>query len=179
MRERVVVVGVDGSPASYNALRWALSHPRCAGARIRAIRCWMPVLARAWEAALTDQPVPPITVLHAQAERELADVVAAAVTREHLSPELTVDQEVIRGPAGPVLVAQASDADLLVVGHARRLVEIRHRSVSWYCVRHARCPVVVVPPPIGTHRPLDRRPHRPPARDTHRGLALTAAREGR
>jgi nucleotide-binding universal stress UspA family protein len=152
MRERVVVVGVDGSPASYNALRWALSHPRCAAVRVRAIRCWMPVLARVWEAALTDQPVPPISALQAQAERELADVVAAAVTRERLSPEVTVDQEVIRGPAGPVLVAQAGDADLLVVGHARRLVEIRHRSVSWYCVRHAGCPVVIVPPPAGMHR---------------------------
>jgi nucleotide-binding universal stress UspA family protein len=158
MRERVVVVGVDGSPASYNALRWALSYSRYVAGRVRAIRCWMPVLARVWEATLTDQPVPPISALQAQAERELADVVTAAVTHERPSPTVTVEQEVIRGPAGPALVAQASAADLLVVGHARRLVEIRHRSVSWYCVRHAGCPVVVVPPPVGMHRLVARGP---------------------
>ncbi len=35
----VVVVGVDGSPASYTALRWALAHASRTGARVRAVRC--------------------------------------------------------------------------------------------------------------------------------------------
>lgn len=35
----VVVVGVDGSPASYTALRWALTHAARTGSRVHAIRC--------------------------------------------------------------------------------------------------------------------------------------------
>lgn len=58
-----------------------------------------------------------------------------------------MQQRVVRGPAGPVLVSQAAGTDLLVVGHGHRWVtEMVHRSVSWYCVRRATCPVVVIPP---------------------------------
>jgi hypothetical protein len=46
-----------------------------------------------------------------------------------------------------VLVASAAGADLLVVGHGYRWVtEMLHRSVSWYCVRYATCPGLVIPP---------------------------------
>jgi nucleotide-binding universal stress UspA family protein len=58
MGEQVVVVGVDGSPASYTALRWALAHAARIGAQVRAVRCWTPIVARRWEAALTGEPVP-------------------------------------------------------------------------------------------------------------------------
>jgi hypothetical protein len=53
-----------------------------------------------------------------------------------------------------VLVANADGADLLVVGHGPRVAELVHRSVSWYCVRNATCPVVVVPPAMATCRTL-------------------------
>jgi nucleotide-binding universal stress UspA family protein len=44
MSERLLVVGVEGSPASYTALRWALAHAGRTGARVRAVRCWTPIL---------------------------------------------------------------------------------------------------------------------------------------
>lgn len=53
---------------------------------------------------------------------------------------------------GPGLTRLAGEDDLLVVG-----ARTPHRSVWWrpgtdtYCVRHARCPVVVVPPPALLH----------------------------
>jgi nucleotide-binding universal stress UspA family protein len=47
----LIVLGVDGSPASYTALRWALAHAGRADARVHAARCWTPVVARRWEAA--------------------------------------------------------------------------------------------------------------------------------
>ncbi|MGH3976419.1 MAG: universal stress protein, partial [Pseudonocardiaceae bacterium] len=59
MSHQVVMVGVDGSPASYTALRWALARAACIGAQVHAVRCWMPVVARGWEAAVTGEPVPP------------------------------------------------------------------------------------------------------------------------
>jgi nucleotide-binding universal stress UspA family protein len=65
-----------------------------------------------------------------------------------------VQQQVVRSPAGPGLVSQAAGADLLVVGRCRRSIEVLHRSVSWYCVRHANCPVLVFPPAMATRREL-------------------------
>jgi nucleotide-binding universal stress UspA family protein len=155
MGEQVVVVGVDGSPASYTALRWALAHAPHIGAQVRAVRCWTPIVASRWEAAVTGEPVPPEAVQEARAERELVQVVAAAVARVPVgAAQVAVRQSVVRGPAGPVLVSKADGATLLVVGHGPRATELLHRSVTWYCVRHATCPVLVIPPTMATRRTL-------------------------
>jgi nucleotide-binding universal stress UspA family protein len=151
MGEQAVVVGVDGSPASYTALRWALAHAARIGAPLRAVRAWTPIMARRWEAAVTGEPVPSPAVQQAQAERELAQVVAAAVARVPSgATRVAVRQRVARGLAGPVLTGEANGAALLVVGHGPRATELRHRSVSWYCLRHATCPVLVIPPTMAT-----------------------------
>ena len=151
MGEQAVVVGVDGSPASYTALRWALAHAARIGAQVRAVRCWTPIVARRWEAAVTGEPVPPQAVQQARAERELAQVVAAALARvPDGATRVAVRQRVVRGLAGPVLAGEAHGAALLVVGHGPRATELRHRSVSWYCLRHATCPVLVIPPTMAT-----------------------------
>ena len=65
-----------------------------------------------------------------------------------LPDDLSVEALVVRGPTGPVLVDCADDPDdLLVIGTGRRgLRRVAGRSVSRYCVAHARCPVVAVPP---------------------------------
>lgn len=155
MDAQVVTVGVDGSPASFTALRWALMHAARTGAQVRAVRCWVPVVARGWEAAVTAEPVPPSAEQQARAERELAEVVAAALARHpDGAARVAVQQRVVRGPAGPVLVREADGAVLLVVGHSPWVAELLHRSVSWYCVRHATCPVLVIPPAMATRKTL-------------------------
>jgi nucleotide-binding universal stress UspA family protein len=56
---------------------------------------------------------------------------------------------VVHGPAGPVLVEAAKDADLLVVG-IRSLGAVRRfllGPVSNYCVHYGHCPAVVIPEP--------------------------------
>jgi nucleotide-binding universal stress UspA family protein len=71
-----------------------------------------------------------------------------------LPPGVTVDSQVIRGDAGPSLVhAACEDGDLLVIGTGRqsRLGRMAHATVSRYCLAHAACPVLAVPP-----SPLDR-----------------------
>ena len=145
--EQIVVVGVDGSPTSYTALRWALGHAGRTGGQVRAIRCLRPVAMPAWEAAVTGEPVPASAEQQVRAERELDQVVAAALVRDG-AQRVAVQRTVVHGPAGPVLVAEAGGAALLVVGsHGhRRLTELAHRSVSAYWIRHASCPVVVIPP---------------------------------
>ena len=54
-----------------------------------------------------------------------------------------------RREAGWVLVSIASPGDLLVVGagHRRALARVVCGKVSRYCLAHARCPVLAIPPP--------------------------------
>lgn len=105
MSEQIVVVGVDGSPASFTGLRWALAHAGRSSAQVRAIRCWEPVSAPRWESAVTAEPVSPSAKQQARAERELDEVVAAALAQvPDCGARVVVQQRVARGPAGPVLV---------------------------------------------------------------------------
>ena len=150
MIDEVVVVGVDGSPASYTGLRWALAHAGNTSSRVPAICCWQPMSR--WKAAVTAEPVPPVVQQQARAEREREQILAAALLRVPTGTQrVAVRCKVVRGRAGQILIAEAGEATLLVVGSRdqRRLVDLAHGSVSGYCTRHASCPVVVIPPAIG------------------------------
>ena len=151
MSEQIVVVGVDGSPASYTALRWALWHVGCTGGQLRAVRCFRPVAVPRWEAAVTGEPVRASAEQQAQAQRELDQVVEAAMLRVTNEAARVAQRRVVHGLAGPALVAEASGAALLVVGshNHRPLRRFTHGSVSAYCVRHASCPVLVIPAATG------------------------------
>jgi nucleotide-binding universal stress UspA family protein len=62
------------------------------------------------------------------------------------APDAEVQTKVVEGPAARVLLGEAADADLLVVG-SRGLGGFRELvlgSVSQQCAHHARCPVVIV-----------------------------------
>jgi nucleotide-binding universal stress UspA family protein len=61
-----------------------------------------------------------------------------------------VQPRVERGPPGRVLVALACRPDdVLVVGAGRRgaLARLAFPRVSRYCLAHAQCPVLAIPPP--------------------------------
>ena len=63
--------------------------------------------------------------------------------------DLHVQPQISRGETGPVLVDTADQPDdLLIIGTGRRagIGRVLHRSVSRYCLAHARCPVLAVPP---------------------------------
>jgi nucleotide-binding universal stress UspA family protein len=63
--------------------------------------------------------------------------------------DLHVEPQVVRGETGPVLVDIAGQPDdLLVIGTGRRVgfSRMMRRSVSRYCLAHARCLVLAVPP---------------------------------
>lgn len=78
----------------------------------------------------------------AQQVQDLA--VAAVLNGFGVSPVLS--RQVVEGDAGDVLLQMARTADYLVVGTGRSGRPKRRLlgSVSDYCVRHARCPVLVV-----------------------------------
>jgi nucleotide-binding universal stress UspA family protein len=67
-----------------------------------------------------------------------------------LPPGLRAEPVIAPGSPGRILVRVAARADdLLVIGAGRRGVGNRlwRATVSRYCLAHARCPVVVIPPP--------------------------------
>ena len=131
----VVVVGVDGSTGSRDAVRWAAGYATMAGADLRAVATWR------WPNYLTR--IPPGMDLEADTRRTLQEV-TAEISAEF--PDVTIAERVVDGPAGPALLSQAADASLLVVGAQGRAAfpGMLLGSVAEYCVRNGPCPVVVV-----------------------------------
>lgn len=138
-----IVVGVDGSASSEQALRWALRQAEMTGAGIEAVMAWhFPFISGGYT-------WPPAGVMVSAtdfrnfAERVLADTVSRATSGSRSAP---VTQEVLEGDAAAVLIRESADADLLVVGSRGHggLAEAILGSVGQHCVHHAVCPVVIV-----------------------------------
>jgi nucleotide-binding universal stress UspA family protein len=133
--EPVIVVGVDGSDGSRDALRWAAEQAGLTGASIRAVASWR------WPNYVSrvppgvDMQTETVSVLHEMLE---------PLRAQH--PALEITEHVIQGPAGPALLTQSEGASLLVVGARGRAAfpGMLLGSVAEYCVRNGPCPVVVV-----------------------------------
>ena len=130
----VIVVGVDGSPGSRMALRWAVGHAELIGATVHAVLAWQLPETHSYTSRDTE----------ADARVTLDTAIDAALGPDQRA---RVTAQVAPGRPGHVLVDASSGAQLLVVGsHGHGdLVGRLIGSVSQYCVTHARCPVVVVP----------------------------------
>ncbi|MFK0295432.1 universal stress protein [Streptomyces sp. NPDC090442] len=139
-----VVVGVNGSASSVEALRQAAEEAQCHDAVLCPTYVWAPPGGEA-----TDGRIPPPWEVCAYWEQEADDILAEACQKALSTAPygLRVVPRVIRGPAGAALVACADhDRDLLVMsaGSHGALYRCFHGSVSWYCLKHAHCPVLVV-----------------------------------
>jgi nucleotide-binding universal stress UspA family protein len=134
---RRIVVGVDGSGASSDALRWAARQAHLTGASLEAVI--------SWEVAPTFYPVPvPSGYDPASNAKNALDQTLDSVIGD---PDgLDIVPAVVQGPAAPTLLRAANGADLLVVGSRGHgaLVGMLLGSVSEQCVTQATCPVVVV-----------------------------------
>ena len=137
-----VVVGVDGSEGASVALEFAAREAAMRNARLRIVAAW---------------EIPPAVLASVVAGREfyeelqanaLATVQAAVARVAELQPSVECEGRVVEGQAGNVLIDEAGDADLLVVGSRGHggFRELLLGSVSRQVVQHAPCPVVVVPP---------------------------------
>lgn len=136
-----IVVGVDGSENSLDALRWAATEARMRGVPLRVVGTFTtPIMSTGYEVAVPDP-----SDLQA-ATRTMLDAAVDVVreTGELEGVDLTV--EVIEGHAGERLIDQSRDADLLVVGSRGHggFMGLLLGSVTTYVVNHAKCPVVVV-----------------------------------
>jgi len=144
----VIVVGVDGSAASREALRWASQHARLVGARLVAVHAWAYVpMAPIGDPGMI--PMPSVDLPgHIEAERAAAHADLDAATAEALGdePAIEIERRLVEGDARDVLVSESADADLVVVGsHGHSGIKAAlHGSVSRHVVERAACPVVVV-----------------------------------
>jgi nucleotide-binding universal stress UspA family protein len=132
-----VVVGVDGSPSSRRALDWALRQAEATGAKVVAVQAW-----HAPTVYGTAQ-VPQGVDWAYEAKASLESTVALHAKKR---PRVEIERRVFEGHPAEVLLHQAKDAGLLVVGSRGHggFVGTLLGSVSLHCVNHARCPVVVV-----------------------------------
>lgn len=134
-----IVVGVDGSAPSNQAVEWAAKQAALTGSALVLVAAWH-VPAMAYGSLV---PVPQDLDL-AGATRDLVDQVADAVEKQH--PGLDVVRRVTEGQPALVLVEESEGANLLVVGSRGHgaFAGMLLGSVSEYCVTHATIPVVVV-----------------------------------
>ena len=139
-----VVVGVDGSPAADQALRWAADEAALRHTELEVVSCWStpPAITPAAVAMSTEVS----KVLESSARRVVDHSARIAGLRQD---QIAVHRVVMRGSPGASLVGRSDGAGLLVVGRRGRSVaaEVLLGSTSAYCLHHAHCPVVVIPPP--------------------------------
>jgi nucleotide-binding universal stress UspA family protein len=136
-----VIVGVNGSLDSLGALRRAVDEARQRGMQLCAVRVVAEVNTWLGVVPLDDHDM---TALHQPLTTAFVNALGGIPT------ELDIRTAVIVGSPGAALVRFARHHDdLLVVGAGAQSGWRRwwHRSVSGYCVRHARCAVLSVPLP--------------------------------
>jgi nucleotide-binding universal stress UspA family protein len=163
-----IVVGVDTSQGSTNALHWAYAEARARKLPIHAVLAWefhapwvdpglgcmfplgyQPALEAAQDA-------------FAKAAAAVAELLDTAIGRAEASdPDRATDpiaitQEAVEGHPAHVLLASVGQGDILVVGsHGHGgFIGAMLGSISHYVVSHSQCPVVVVPAPQRTTKAL-------------------------
>jgi nucleotide-binding universal stress UspA family protein len=137
----MIVVGVDGSEDSKEALRWALGEAELRGATVRAVHAWsMPI-------AFGGPYMPPQAFdpseIRDQAQTALDDALDEVAGE---SPPVAVERVVEQGSAAEVLCLESEFADLLVVGSRGHggFAGLLLGSVGQQCAQHAPCAVVIV-----------------------------------
>jgi nucleotide-binding universal stress UspA family protein len=137
-----IVVGIDGSPGARDALDFALQEARLRGANVRVVAAWdVPGGAVYAETRGLGDPELPRRL-----EQNARDDAARAL--EHADVNGVELSTVVReGSPSHVLLEEAGDADLLVVG-SRGLGGFRGLllgSVGQQCAHHTPCPLIIVP----------------------------------
>jgi nucleotide-binding universal stress UspA family protein len=144
--ESSVVVGVDGSPGSSEALHWASTEARLRNVPLRAIHAWSyagplipPLVGYPSSAESVDSTVDD----RRQAAEEMLERATSELAEAH---NISIERILAEGPAARVLIEAVGADDLLVVGSRGHggFTSLLLGSVSQQCALHAPCPVVIV-----------------------------------
>lgn len=134
-----VLVGVDGSPASRSAVRFAVHDADRLATGLH--------LVHVLPSYVPMSPMAPLVRLdlHETGKTILAE--AARVAREE-DVAVSVSAELLRGPRIPMLLKAAASARCLVLGHVRgpSLDRVITGATVTAVAAHSTCPVVAVPP---------------------------------
>ena len=141
-----IVVGVDGSGASLEALRWAVGEARAhGGGDVRAVLVWaLPYTGLATSMAPEPYGFPDPAMIEQESRHRLDSAIESL---GDTSP-VQVHAELLEGQPAGVLRELSHDADLIVVGSRGHggFSTLLLGSVSAQVVRHAHCSVVVIRP---------------------------------
>ena len=138
-----IVVGVDGSAPSIEALRWAVAEATVRGAELVAAVAWeFPFVPSGPGAGFYVGPS--ADELADEAQRHLAEALSQVDTGS-----VPVTRVIDYGSPAALLLDLAGEADLLVIGARGHggFAGLLLGSVSQQCTTHAVCPTVVVPLP--------------------------------
>jgi nucleotide-binding universal stress UspA family protein len=141
---RRIVVGVDGSAASVAALRWACREASLRAAEVLAV---LALESACHQVATYAVPAPKQTGgSWGSARSVLRRSVSEALS---LFPGDRVRTEISEGLAARVLLDQAANADMLVLGRSSTSPDPYRAAgpVIRVCLRAARCPVVIIGAP--------------------------------
>ncbi len=130
-----IVVGVDGSDASIDAVRWALGQATLTGSELEVLTSWN--VPNEFAELVADE-----IDWDARARALLEDTLAAV----HIEDDLKVTRTARPGHPAKVLTDASARAELLVVGSRGHdgFAGMLLGSVSTHVAAHAHCPVVVV-----------------------------------
>lgn len=139
--ENIVVVAVDGSDASNNAVRWAANTAMKRGVPLRLAASYtMPQFLYA------EGMVPPQELFDELQAETMEKIEAARDIAHEVAPEIKIGYTIAEGSPIDMLLEMSSDVTMLVMG-SRGLGGLSGMvmgSVSAAVVSHANCPVVVV-----------------------------------
>jgi nucleotide-binding universal stress UspA family protein len=132
-----IVVGIDGSTASNDALRWAVRQAELTGSPLEVIMTWEWPASLGWSVPIPEGYDPETEV------QQIIDAAVEAALAER--PTVKADRKVVNGHPATVLVDATKGADLLVIGSRGHgeFVGMLLGSVSEFCTTNAHCPVLV------------------------------------
>jgi nucleotide-binding universal stress UspA family protein len=133
-----ILVGIDGSPASMDALAWAAWQAALTSSQLDLVMTWdWPPSYGAWAMPFPTGYDP------AESVQKVLEQAQADVHAKYPNVEITIRP--VQGHPAPVLVEASKGASLLVVGSRGHgeFVGMLIGSVSEYCASNANCPVLV------------------------------------
>jgi nucleotide-binding universal stress UspA family protein len=131
-----IIVGVDGSPSSKEALRYAATLSTALQRPLEVVTTWVSPMEGSYHSRGEWPPEDDAKSL----QREAVTDVFGDTPPEGLATR------VIPGPAAPTLIEESAAAGMLVLGSRGHggFIGLLLGSVSAYCAEHAHCPVLIV-----------------------------------